>query len=244
MKIKRIFFYIITAVFITVNLTGISFGQSVIKPAMKELYWDKAVQFNSPFIGLAKENDATPANTKNIRLYGTIYKYEPKKYTSNNKTCFTKVYKDKNDVIYISVKGYSKITPGGKRKLLASRRGNFANNSIVNTAKDFLGVPYVWGGTSPSGFDCSGFVMRVFQMNGISITRLADDQYYNGSHISRDELVPGDLVFFTTYAPGVSHVGIYIGDDCFIHASSSGGVKISSLNEDYYCARYVGAARY
>lgn len=115
---------------------------------------------------------------------------------------------------------------------------------IVATAEKYLGVPYVWGGTSPSGFDCSGFTQYVFAECGYYIYRLADQQYYNGTHVSYSELQPGDLVFFErTYdEAGITHVAIYMGGGQIIHAAS-GGVKISSLSESYYASRYYGATR-
>lgn len=113
---------------------------------------------------------------------------------------------------------------------------------ILATARQFIGVPYVFGGTSPYGFDCSGFTMETFAKHGIQLPRCADDQFYQGKPVR--ELIPGDLVFFTTYLPGPSHVGIYVGHDKFIHASCSHGVTISSLKEDYYATRYLGARSY
>ena len=119
-----------------------------------------------------------------------------------------------------------------------------SGSSIVSVAQNYLGVPYVWGGTSPSGFDCSGFTQYVFRQCGYSINRTADAQYSNGSYVSYDSLQAGDLVFFAnTYsASGITHVGIYIGGGEFIHAAN-GGVKISSLSESYYSSRYYGARR-
>jgi cell wall-associated NlpC family hydrolase len=126
-----------------------------------------------------------------------------------------------------------------RRRSLSSRGG-----SIISTATRYIGVPYRWAGTTPSGFDCSGFVMTVFGMNGLSIRRMADEQYYGGKKLKRDELEAGDLVFFTTYGPGVTHVGIYMGNEQFIHASSAHGVTISSLNDTYYRNRFIGGCRY
>lgn len=115
---------------------------------------------------------------------------------------------------------------------------------ITSYAKQFLGVPYIWAGRSPSGFDCSGFVSYVFGQNGISIPRMADEQFEIGLAVNRYELQQGDLVFFTTYEPGPSHVGIYIGNGQFIHASSGAGyVTTTSMSSQYYQARYLGARR-
>lgn len=113
--------------------------------------------------------------------------------------------------------------------------------ALTSSALRFLGVPYVFGGTSTAGFDCSGFVQHVFAMLGIGLPRTADAQYdagrpaVGGPH-------PGDLVFFDTYG-GVSHVGIYLGKGQFVHASSSHGVMVSHLSDSYWAARYVGAKR-
>ncbi len=113
---------------------------------------------------------------------------------------------------------------------------------IVSFANQFLGVPYSWAGSSPSGFDCSGFVYYVFGQNGISLPRMADQQFNTGVPVS--QLQPGDLVFYSTYAPGPSHAGIYTGNNKFIHASSGTGcVTLTSLSEPYYQARYLGARR-
>jgi cell wall-associated NlpC family hydrolase len=112
---------------------------------------------------------------------------------------------------------------------------------LTSSALRFLGVPYVFGGTSTSGFDCSGFVQHVFAMVGISLPRTADVQYDVGRPTKGGPRA-GDLVFFDTYG-GVSHVGIYLGDGRFVHASSSHGVMVSNLSDSYWAARYVGAKR-
>lgn len=117
-------------------------------------------------------------------------------------------------------------------------------SAIVATAKGCLGVPYVWGGESMSGFDCSGLVQYVFQKNGVSMGRTCTQQYKYGTYVSKNALQPGDLVFFqNTYTTGISHVGIYIGNGEFIHASSSNGVMISKLSNSYWTAHYYGARR-
>ena len=111
---------------------------------------------------------------------------------------------------------------------------------VVGIAMQYLGTPYVWGGASPGGFDCSGFVQFVYSQVGVSLPHHAADQFNYGTPVSEDELEPGDLVFFD----GLGHVGIYIGGGEFIHAPHTGDVvKISSLSDPWYSATYVGARR-
>jgi peptidoglycan DL-endopeptidase CwlO len=111
---------------------------------------------------------------------------------------------------------------------------------VVGIAMQYLGVPYVWGGASPSGFDCSGLIMYVYAQMGVSLPHHAASQYGAGSPVSRDALEAGDLVFFN----GLGHAGIYIGGDQFIHAPHTGDVvKISSLSDSWYAATWVGARR-
>lgn len=114
---------------------------------------------------------------------------------------------------------------------------------IVLAAQRYLGVPYVWGGTSPQGFDCSGFTQYVYALSGIGLPRTADMQFGVGAPVRFDQLQPGDLVYFSTYEPGPSHNGIYIGSGKFISAASSRGVSIDRMNNSYWAARYIGARR-
>ncbi|MCL6634882.1 MAG: peptidoglycan-binding protein [Peptococcaceae bacterium] len=136
------------------------------------------------------------------------------------------------------------LTGAAPRQSLASRGqgGDRKAQAIVSYARQFLGVPYVWAGSSPSGFDCSGFTYYVFGQFGIDLPRMANEQFNTGVRVSK--LQPGDLVFFSTYEPGPSHVGIYIGSNSFIHASSgAGNVTITSLSAPFYAERYLGARR-
>ena len=111
---------------------------------------------------------------------------------------------------------------------------------VVGIAMQYLGVPYLWGGASPSGFDCSGFLMYVYAKVGVSLPHNAAMQYGLGTAVSKDQLAPGDLVFFD----GLGHNGMYIGGGQFIHAPHSGDVvKISSLSDSWYAATWVGARR-
>ncbi len=114
---------------------------------------------------------------------------------------------------------------------------------IVDTARQYLGTPYLWGGSTPRGFDCSGFTQYVFRQHGISIPRTTTTQCNVGTYVSQDELLPGDLVFLqNTYRDGISHVGIYIGNGQMIHAANA-GVLISDLSGAYYVEHYATARR-
>lgn len=117
-----------------------------------------------------------------------------------------------------------------------------AATHILDIANQYIGVPYVFGGSTPSGFDCSGFTRYVYSAAGIDLPRSADEQYGVGYSVSMSNLQPGDLVFFSTYDSGISHVGIYIGNHQFINASSD-GVSVSDMDSSYWAARYVGAKR-
>jgi peptidoglycan DL-endopeptidase CwlO len=123
---------------------------------------------------------------------------------------------------------------------IASRTSQIAVR-LTKSAMRFLGVPYVFGGTTSQGFDCSGYVQHVFAMLGIHLPRTADAQYDVGRKVARVQ--PGDLVFFQTYTYGPSHVGIYLGHGRFVHSSSSHGVEVSELHDAYWSSRYLGAKR-
>lgn len=113
------------------------------------------------------------------------------------------------------------------------------HSGVVGIAMQYLGVPYRWGGASPSGFDCSGLVMYVYAQVGVSLPHSSYSQYGMGTPVSRDQLQPGDLVFFD----GLGHEGIYVGGGSFIHAPHTGDVvKISSMT-GWYASTYVGARR-
>lgn len=116
---------------------------------------------------------------------------------------------------------------------------------IVDYALQFLGCRYSYGGTSPSGFDCSGFVQYVFKNFGITLNRTSSSQYSNGVAVSKSQLQPGDTLYFSKSSSGsITHTGIYIGNNQFVHASDYGvGVIVSDLNSSYYASGYVGARR-
>ncbi|HYA12159.1 MAG TPA: LysM peptidoglycan-binding domain-containing protein [Thermodesulfovibrionales bacterium] len=117
-------------------------------------------------------------------------------------------------------------------------------DKLILFARKFINIPYRFGGNSLLGIDCSAFVQKVYGMIGVNLPRSAREQFHEGIFINSAELSIGDLVFFRTYAPFPSHVGIYLGDNLFIHASSKGKrVTINSLMEPYYFKRFIGAKR-
>jgi cell wall-associated NlpC family hydrolase len=128
---------------------------------------------------------------------------------------------------------------------LPAHGGSSDGYALSGTALSLRGAPYRDGGVDPAkGFDCSGFVQYVYGQHGVDLPRQVRDQFRVGKTVDRDRLEPGDLVFFSTVAPGASHVGIMIGGDQFIHAPSERGVvRVESLGAQYWASRYVGARR-
>ncbi|MBQ7264536.1 MAG: C40 family peptidase [Firmicutes bacterium] len=114
---------------------------------------------------------------------------------------------------------------------------------ICDYSKQFIGTPYVWGGTNlTSGVDCSGLVMMCYKNFGISLPRTSREMYTKGTPVAKEDLQPGDLVFFNTFGSGVSHVGMYVGDNTYIEAGDD-GVCLSDINRPYALRTYIGAKR-
>ncbi|MGE7949225.1 NlpC/P60 family protein [Lysinibacillus sp. NPDC093688] len=117
-------------------------------------------------------------------------------------------------------------------------------SEVTDTASKYLGIPYKYGGTTTSGFDCSGFTSQVFADLGITLNRTSGAQYQQGTAVAKSDLQVGDLLFFNTSGSGISHVSIYIGDGKMIHSQTNQGVSYSNVNDPYYWgSRYVGAKR-
>lgn len=127
---------------------------------------------------------------------------------------------------------------------ITSASAETKGEEVVRIAKQYLGIPYLYGGTTTSGFDCSGFLLYVFNQVEIDLPRTSADQYNAGVPVT--DMQPGDLVFFEkTYdKAGITHSGIYIGDNQFISATTSKGIKIDSLSSTYWGPKYVGAKRF
>ncbi|WP_172257629.1 C40 family peptidase [Saccharibacillus deserti] len=126
---------------------------------------------------------------------------------------------------------------------VASAGNAHADSQLDNVIDSVVGTPYRTAGTTPNGFDCSGFTSYVFDKLNINLPRQSSSQYSAGSKVDKSDLRAGDLVFFNTNGRGISHVGIYVGNGKFAHSSSSNGVRYDSLGSSYYAERYVGAAR-
>jgi len=137
---------------------------------------------------------------------------------------------------YLSLNGKTKATA----KAAASK-----GEELAASAKEYLGCKYVWGGMSPAGFDCSGFVNYVYDLYGYDLERVAQDIYdTNGTAVDKESLQPGDIVCFGSSGKSINHVGIYIGDGQFIHSgSSSTGVIITEMDSSYYSGRFQGGKR-
>jgi cell wall-associated NlpC family hydrolase len=121
---------------------------------------------------------------------------------------------------------------------------SFDGYSVSSTALSLRGAPYRNGGSDPQGFDCSGFVHYVYNQHGVNMPRDVRQQFSVGHDVDPTSLEPGDLVFFSTIAPGASHVGIAVGGDQFVHApSTSGVVRVEHLSSQYWASRFVGARR-
>lgn len=140
------------------------------------------------------------------------------------------------------------VSPEEYPLALARRYGAaYLREEVARTAVSFVGVPYLWGGTSAAeGFDCSGLTMAVYQLIGLDLPRSSQQQFETGTPVERDMLRKGDLVFFSTKdSQKVSHVGLYIGDGRFVHAPGQGKkISLESLSTPYYTARYAGARSY
>ncbi len=166
------------------------------------------------------------AAEKNYNYYGN------NNYNTPKETTFT-----------ILNKNNCKVENNTHRSIASGNLGKFSiGKKIVNVAYRYKGVPYVWGGTNDNGMDCSGLIQHVFLKLGIHLPRTAAEQARLGTYVPKDELKPGDLLFFRTYASYISHVGIYIGHGKFIQENyDAGKVTINSLNDEYFERTYAFA---
>ena len=202
-----------------------------------------------PSLAMAKNKTKAPA--RDWKLTVAQQKLELLGYDVDRKD--GRISKDTNEAIKkfqkehglkksgkLDTKTYNKISwEAFKMEGIADVRGK----DIVKTAAKYKGVPYKFGGTTPKGFDCSAYVQYVFGRHDAKLPRTADAQVLDGIFVLKSKLKPGDLVFFSTYASGASHVGIYAGSGKFWSASTSRGVVLDSLDTGYWKEHYYGARR-
>lgn len=181
---------------------------------------------------------------------------------SVNYSAVTKVYTnekltilDDNSNGWVKIRNNSGLEGWVNKKYISIKSDNIVQNTsdakqakinkVISVATAQLGKPYRWGSTGPSSFDCSGFTSYVYKNSiGKTIPRTSRGQASTGKTVSKSELMPGDLLFFNTFGSGVSHVGMYVGDSKFIHASTNKyGVKYDSINSSYYSSKLVVAKR-
>ena len=144
-------------------------------------------------------------------------------------------------IAFLAVTGCAKqvLSPDPPAIVVAPEESPSRNATAARLATRYLGAPYVWAGSSPSGFDCSGLVMYAFGQVGVAVPHNAAQQFRLGVPVARDRLVPGDVVFFNQ----LRHNGIYLGDGRFVHSTKPGGVKIARLDDEWFRTRWVGARR-
>jgi cell wall-associated NlpC family hydrolase len=136
------------------------------------------------------------------------------------------------------------IAPRADSEDAPARAAAIDDYALVGTALALRGVPYRNGGSDPGGFDCSGFTQYVFAQYGVALPREVREQFEEGRSVKASDILAGDLLFFSTVAPGPSHVAIAIGGDQFVHApSSTGVVRVERLSSSYWSDRYLGARR-
>ncbi|MHB8077122.1 C40 family peptidase [Desulfosporosinus fructosivorans] len=225
---------------------------SINNKSNEEIIQEKMNRYNlvSATSTLTKQAEVQTNNQENSTVSEIKPDNDSTKLNSQGKTGNSQADKTKTKSNDVSTASTSKITVQEKKTVVATEpkvsqqvsRGSAEVDKLISRAMSLQGVPYLWGGTTRDGFDCSGFVQYVFKASGVSLPRTSFEQYKVGTPVSRDQLKPGDLVFFTTYKPGASDVRIYIGGGRTL-GSASEGVGIHSLSDSYWSKRYIGARR-
>ncbi|MCM3668215.1 C40 family peptidase [Mesobacillus maritimus] len=174
-----------------------------------------------------------------------------RKSASTKATVVTKLAKNQEVKVHSQAKGWAKVTANGKQGYVSSqyiapkttaKKSSDYHSKAIAAGKQQLGVKYRYGGTTPSGFDCSGFISYSYKKAGVTLPRTAAEMHTKGKKVSK--LEPGDLVFYATSGgKKVTHVSMYIGNGQVIHSTTSSGVSITSMNNSYWKARYIGAKR-
>ena len=201
-----------------------------------------AVSYGDPILGVGSKSGQVSALQQDLRVLGYFTYQTNTGYYGTVTESAVKAFQRAHGLTQNGKVGLTTgplIQKEAAQKLTALHAPTYPEQGILATAKQYIGVPYRWGGTTPSGFDCSGFVNFVMTRYNIGLPRTAAQMYSVGHAVASPR--PGDLVFFSTYAPGASHVGIFLVNNEFISATSSKGVKIESMSNPYWGPRYVGA---
>ena len=240
-----------------ITLTGGCGGKAVVSPGMRPVVPEKKklnrIKYSVQVGAFSNLNNAVQLN-ESLKRYGVnayyfihetgLYKVRFGNFSLKETACRKAKSLQASGVI----DEYYIVSPNDYAALKQRKydRGHL-RDEIVKTAKSFIGLPYRWGGSSSGyGFDCSGLSMTAYHLNGLNLPRSSKEQYRAGIPIKRNQLLGGDLVFFaTSKGRKISHVGIYAGDNTFIHSPGRGKrVRIDSLSNKYFKARYVGARTY
>jgi cell wall-associated NlpC family hydrolase len=195
-----------------------------------------ALSYGDPLLRVGSKGEQVTVLQEDLRLLGYFHYPTNTGYYGTITEAAVKSFQRENGLTADGIVGPK---TGQLLQQEAAKERAYPARGIIATALQYVGVPYKWGGTSPSGFDCSGFVQYVLAKHNLSVPRTATQMYAIGKAVSAPQ--PGDLVFFSTYAPGASHVGIYMGNNQFISATSSKGVKVDLMNNSYWGPRYIGA---
>lgn len=162
------------------------------------------------------------------------------------------IYMGSRLILFETVDQYYQVAmPGGGTALVQKNHAVILKNpktcnsqEILDVANQFMGAPYLWGGMSVRGIDCSGLTYMAYFSQGYQLPRNAQDQYKIGLPVAKENLRAGDLVFFSTIDPGPSHVGIYLSEGFFLNARTREGVTVTSFEDEFFATRYLGARRY
>ncbi|MGE5454411.1 MAG: NlpC/P60 family protein [Methylocystaceae bacterium] len=231
---------IIVAVFAILGVTpAVSAAQHTIKPG--DNLWNIARQYNTS-VAHIKEINKLSNNKLDVGKKLEV----PDNTKANKSTVATTVPLVSRNIRPTPpvVNGSPQYTQPEVTSSVQVSRGTVIRRTVVSNSFAYIGRPYRYGGMSPKGFDCSGFVGYIFKSCGISLPHNAARQYSNGTTVDKTALIAGDLVFFRTGgSKRINHVGIFIGNNRFIHSASKKGISINTLDSKYYRKCYAGAKR-
>ncbi|OAT81619.1 hypothetical protein A6P54_12660 [Bacillus sp. MKU004] len=219
-----------------------SLSSDLIYPGQKLVVSSKGSSTDIPVPSAPQEPSTGESKENNYTLH-TVELGDTLSYLAIKYDVTVKELKEWNKVSNVIYLGQKLIVSQENNEKVASNPNESTYSSVTDLAMSLVGTPYIWGGNSPQGFDCSGFIYYVFNNQNISLQRLSSEGYYNRSYYIHTPQ-KGDLVFFeNTYKPGISHMGIYVGDNKFVHAGDN-GVEVTSLSNTYWSSKFDGFKRF